>query len=411
MSVISEATLDRYADLVLRVGLGLQAGQPLLVRTNIAGAPFARRVADVAYRSGSGLVSVLYTDSEVGRSRLRHARDEALTTYPAWQAYALNETIPSGTAVLSIIADDPDAYADEDPHRIAQTLKAAREELQPFYDGLGRDATNWCIVAMPVPEWASKVFPDEPIESAEGKLWDAVLASVRLDRDDPLAAWQEHIDALEARARHLNERAYRELHYRGPGTDLRIGLARDHVWAGPQSESASGARFVANLPTEEVFTAPHREHAEGTVRATRPLSHGGKVIDGFWLRFADGRVVEAGADVGEDTLHEILDVDEGARRLGEVALVEASSPIAQTGLLFYDTLFDENASCHFALGRAYRFNIRNGSNMTAEEAEAHGANPSLTHVDFMVGSGDLDVDGVRQDGTTEPVMRAGSFAF
>lgn len=411
MSTVRNETLDRYADLALRVGLGLQAGQPLLVRSSIAGAPLAQRVASQAYRLGSGNVSVLYSDAEVSRARLRHARDEALEAYPAWQAYALNEAIPSGTAVLSISAEDPDAFADEDPHRIAVTQNAARRHLKPFYEGVSRSATNWCIVRLPVPEWAEKVFPDDAPAEAEQKLWDAVLSAVRLDRDDPVVAWQKHVELLDVRARHLTDRAFRELRYRGPGTDLRVGLADDHVWTGARSTAATGAEFVANLPTEEVFTSPHRDRVEGTVRATRPLSYGGKIIDGFWLRFADGAVVEAGAERGEEVLHELLDTDDGARRLGEVALVPASSPIAKTGLLFFDTLFDENASSHFALGRAYRFTIRNGESMTAEEAAERGVNDSLAHVDFMVGSSEIDIDGVHADGTAEPVMRAGEFAF
>lgn len=411
MPVISEAAIDRYAELVLRVGLGLLPGQPLLVRSSLAGAPLARSVVAQAYQLGSGDVSVLYTDSEVGRARLQHARDEVLEDYPSWQAHAMNETVPSGTAVLSIVAVDPDVYADEDSHRIGITQNAARRHLRPFYEGIGREAMNWCVVAMPVPEWAAKVFPEDAVDVAEKKLWDAVLASVRLDRDDPVAAWQKHIETLVARARHLNDRAYRELRYRGPGTELRIGLADDCVWTSAPSKAATGAEFVANLPTEEVFTAPHRDRAEGTVRATRPLSHGGKLIDGFWLRFRDGVVVEAGAERGEEILHEILDTDDGARRLGEVALVAASSPISQTGLLFFDTLYDENAASHFALGRAYRFTIRNGGSMTAEEAASHGANDSLRHVDFMVGSADIDVDGMLANGTAEPVMRQGEFVF
>lgn len=409
MDFIDDATLDRYADLALQVGLGLLPGQPLLIRTPIDGAPLARRVVERAYRQGSGQASVLYTDPEVTRAELRHARDEVLEDFPAWKALAINDTIPSGAAVLSITATEPDVFADEDPHRLSIQKNTARKHLKPFYEGIGGHGTNWCIVGMPVPAWAEKVFPDDPADEALRKLWDSVLASVRVDQEDPVAAWQRHLDALEARAAALDEHAFDALRFRGPGTDLRLGLADEHVWQGARSLAATGARFVANLPTEEIFTAPHRDRVDGTVRATKPLSYAGKVIDDFSLRFEGGKVVEATAGRGEEILHELLDTDEGARRLGEVALVSASGPLAEQGHLYFNTLYDENAASHVALGRAYRFTIRNGASMTADEVARRGANDSLTHVDFMIGSPELDVDGVRGDGESVPVMRAGEF--
>jgi aminopeptidase len=411
MDFVDDASLDRYADLALQVGLGLLPDQPLLIRTSIEGAPLARRVARRAYQQGSGKVSVLYADSEVTRAELRHARDEVLRDYPAWKALAINDTMPSGTAVLSITAADPDVFADEEPHRVSMQQNAARSHLKPFYEGIGGHGTNWCIVGMPVPAWAEKVFPDESSDEALRKLWGSVLASVRVDHDDPVAAWTRHIDELEALAASLDDHRFEALHFRGPGTDLRLGLADEHVWNGASSKAATGATFVANLPTEEIFTAPHRDRVDGIVRATKPLSYAGKIIDGFSLRFEGGKVVEARAERGEDILHELLDTDEGARRLGEVALVSASGPIAKRNHLFFDTLYDENAASHVALGRAYRFTVRNGASMTVEEVAKHGANDSLTHVDFMIGSPELDVDGVRGAGDTVPVMRAGEFVL
>lgn len=411
MNIADTATLNRYADLALQVGLGLLPGQPLQIRTTVEGAPLARRVAERAYRQGSGQVSVLYSDSEVTRAELRHARDEVLEDYPTWKAVAANDAAPSGTAVLSITATDPDVYAEEDPNRLAKIQKTARRHLKPFYEGIGGHATNWCIVGMPVPAWAKKVFPNDTEDEALRKLWDAVLASVRVDQDDPVAAWERHLGMLEARAAALNDFRFDALQFRGPGTDLRLGLADEHLWGGARSLAATGATFVANLPTEEIFTAPHRDRVDGTVRASKPLSYAGKIIDDIWLRFEDGAVVEAMAGQGEEVLHELLETDEGARHLGEVALVSANGPIAKRDHLFFNTLYDENAASHLALGRALRFTVRNGSSMTAEEVGKLGANDSLTHVDFMIGSSELDVDGMHADGSTVAVMREGEFVI
>ena len=405
----SKQDLDRYADLALRVGLDLQPGQPLVIRSPLEAAPLVRSLAERAYGLGSGIVSVIYADSGVARARLRHGADSTLDDYPHWQAHALNEAAAEGAAVLTVLAEDPDAYAEEDALRVARAQKAARKRLVPYYQGIGRTALNWCLVGYPSPAWARKVFPDDP--EAEVKLWRAMRRAVRLDRADPVAAWRAHIDALRARAAHLNERGFHALRFQGLGTDLRVGLANDHVWAGPTSVAPSGAAFVANMPTEEVFTAPHRERVDGTVRASRPLAHAGQVIDGFWLRFADGAVVEAGAEQGADLLHEILETDAGARRLGEVALVEASNPVAQAGMLYYETLYDENAASHVALGRAYAFTVRDGAGLDAAGLTERGVNDSLTHVDFMLGSPDVDVDGEHEDGRVEPIIRGGAFVI
>ena len=405
----SKRDLDHYADLALQIGLDLQPGQPLVIRSPLEAAPLVRSVAERAYRMGSGIVSVIYADSEVGRARLRHGADAALDDYPHWHAHALNEAATEGAAVLTVLAEDPDVYAEEDAVRVARAQTAARQRLAPFYQGIGRTALNWCLVGYPSPAWAAKVYPDD--SEADVKLWNAMRRAVRLDREDPVAAWRAHIGALKARADHLNGRAFRALRFVGSGTDLRVGLADGHVWAGPTAVAPSGAAFIANMPTEEVFTAPHRQHVDGMVRATRPLSHAGKVIDGFWLRFADGAVVEAGARQGEDVLHEILETDAGARRLGEVALVEASNPVARAGVLYYETLYDENAASHFALGRAYAFTVRDGANLDAPSLAERGVNDSLSHVDFMIGSPDVDVDGEHEDGRREPIMRRGAFVI
>ena len=406
-----ERLLDRYADLALDVGVGLRPGQRVLLRSDIAAAPLARRIAAAAYRAGSPFVDVRWSDAEVTRERFLHAPDGSFEELPTGRARAFEAMAARGDALVTIHAPDPDLLAAADPERVATARAANGRAMRPFSRYLMSDRVPWTVLAAPTAPWATKVFPDADPETATARLWDAVLAAVRLDRDDPVGAWNAHIDALEARARHLDACRFASLRYRGPGTDLTVGLADGHVWKGGASHAESGARFVANLPTEEVFTAPHRERVDGTVRASLPLAYGGRTIEGFELTFEAGRVVAARAERGGDVLDRLLDTDEGARRLGEVALVSADSPIRASGLLFYDTLFDENAASHLALGEAYRFCAEDGPSLSDEAAAGRGLNDSVLHVDFMIGGPDVDVDGVHADGATEPVMRAGRFVI
>lgn len=283
--------------------------------------------------------------------------------------------------------------------------------MKPVGDLVMKDAVNWCVVAVATPAWADKVFPDAPEGERVELLWDAIFKAVRADQDDAVENWQTHLSELEVRRTYLNERRYRALHYRAPGTDLLLGLADGHIWRGGASQNDAGTTFVANLPTEEVFSAPHRTRVEGTVASSKPLSYSGQLIEDFSLTFKEGRVVEVKAAQGQDALERLLATDDGATRLGEVALVPHSSPISQSGLLFYNTLFDENAASHLALGRAYRFCAEGGTTMSDAEAEAAGLNDSLAHVDFMIGSAEMEIAGVRDDGAEEPVMHAGEWAF
>ena len=316
-----------------------------------------------------------------------------------------------GDAIVSIDAADPELLAEADPQRVATSRAATQRAMKPFSRILMADGAPWTIVAVPTPAWAAKVFPDEDAATATERLWRAIFAATRLDRDDPVAAWREHLTALEGRARALNARRYRALRFRGPGTDLTVGLADGHVWKGGLSTTGEGQDFVANLPTEEVFTAPHRERVDGTVRAAVPLAYGGRLIDRFTLRFEAGRVVDAHAETGQEVLDRLLATDDGARSLGEVALVSVDSPIHRSGLLFYNTLFDENAASHVALGEAYRFSVEGGTRMSDDEASAAGLNDSLAHVDFMIGTPETDVDGVGAEGDAEAVMRSGRFVL
>jgi aminopeptidase len=283
--------------------------------------------------------------------------------------------------------------------------------LKPFSKRISGKEINWSIIAAPVPAWARKVFPDQGEDEAVASLWEAIFRICRADRPDPVAAWNEHLDTLKRRRAYLNGKRYARLHYRAPGTDLTLGMPEGQVWLGGTSHTPGDVAFVANMPTEEVFSAPHRLEAEGTVAATKPLSYAGSLIDGFRLRFEGGKVVEASAEKSEQVLKHLLNTDEGATRLGEVALVPHSSPISASGLLFYNTLYDENASCHLALGRAYTICIEGGEKLSEEDFQAAGGNDSLTHVDFMIGSDAMDIDGITVAGDAEPIMRAGEWAF
>ena len=403
--------LSNYADLIAAVGLNLQAGQQLMATAPLEASPLLARVAAAAYKRGVRYVHPLYSDDAVTLARFTHAPKDSFDYYPEWLARGMLELLSQNGARLSVTGNDPDLLKGQDGDAIAASQRAAQTALKPFMSLVMNDAVNWCVVAVATPAWANKVFPDAPEVERVGLLWDAVFKAVRADRADAVANWQGHLAELEARRAHLNARRYTALHYTAPGTDLMLGLADHHVWKGGASQNQAGTTFVPNLPTEEVFTAPHRARVEGTVRSSKPLSYGGQLIDDFSLTFREGRVVGVEAAQGKDALERLLATDEGATRLGEVALVPHSSPISQSGLLFYNTLFDENAASHLALGRAYRFCAEGGTTMSDDEALSVGLNDSLTHVDFMIGSGEMEISGVLEDGREEPVMRSGEWAF
>jgi aminopeptidase len=405
-----ERRLDTYAELLVKVGVNVQPGQKLIVRTSTAAVQLTRKVVELAYLAGSPYVEVMWADDGVTRARFAHAPEGSFSIIPQYRAEALNELAAEGAASLSIVAADPTMLAGTDPRRYAAYMAAWRPTIKPFTDLSMSDSIAWCVAAAASPAWAQRAYPDLDEHEAVEKLWNAIFAATRVDSPDPVAAWREHAGVLGVAKDNLNSRRYSALRFTGPGTDLTVGLADGHVWDGGSSLNAAGTAFMANMPTEEVFTAPHRAKVDGVVRATKPLSYNGAMIDGFWLRFENGRVVEAHADVGQAALDSILDTDEGSRRLGEVALVPVSSPIEKAGVLFYETLFDENAACHIALGRPYTTTVSGSRDMSPSEQEAVGMNSSLSHVDFMIGSAEVDVDGVLADGTTEPVMRRGEWA-
>jgi aminopeptidase len=354
-------------------------------------------------------VEALWGDEALQLVRFANAPRDSFGEFSAWLPDALAAHVAAGHAVLSIYANDPDALKDQPADLIGSVQRAVATRVRAFREQISRNQTNWSVIAAPSRAWAAKMFPDLPSDEQQARLWDAIVRMCRLDQGDPVAAWQTHLDALAARRDALNRRRYFALRYRSPGTDLTIGLPERHVWVSGQSLSASGILFAPNLPTEEVFTMPHRDRVDGIVRASKPLSYGGTLIDDFWLKFEGGRIVSFEARTGESVLRQLVETDEGAARLGEIALVPHRSPISQSGLLFYNTLFDENAASHVALGSAYKFTMAGGETMDEEAFEHAGGNRSAVHVDFMLGSGELDIDGVLQDGSSEPLMRGGDW--
>jgi aminopeptidase len=372
-------------------------------------APLVRQVAASAYRAGAQLVEAAWGDEPLQLVRFKNAPRDSFDQYSSWFPKALVEHVEAGHAVLSIYANDPDHLKEQPQELIGALQLATARSVRPFRELISRNQTNWTVIAAADSGWAAKVFPQLPPAEQVSRLWDTILRLCRLDRPDPIAAWRSHLDALAERRNFLNGKRYEALKYRGPGTDLTLGLPVGHVWVSGQSESRSGILFAANLPTEEVFTIAHKDRVDGIVRATKPLSYGSTLIEDFTLRFVQGRVTDVKAARGERMLRQLIETDEGGAHLGEVALVPHSSPIAQSGLLFYNTLFDENAASHVALGSAYRFTLEGGEEMTNEEFEHAGGNRSAVHSDFMIGSAELDVDGVHADGTAEPLMRGGEW--
>jgi aminopeptidase len=403
-----DRSLGAYAALIVKIGLNLQPGQRLLVRAPLEAAPLVRHVTAQAYDNGARLVEVLWSDPQLLLERYRHAPSDSFAEISQWPVAAGLEYAENGHAFLSITGVDPELLKDVAPEALAATRRAEGAAMLPVSRLISADAVNWCVVGYATPGWAARVFPELPPAEQQKQLWDAIFRTVRLDATDPLAAWQAHSDQLLERTAYLNEKQFSALRFIGPGTDLTIGLPANHHWIGGGAPTALGFSNVANLPTEEVFTAPHRKRVDGTVRATMPLNYGGNLIENFSLTFKEGRVVAFSAEKGEELLRTHLETDEGATRMGEVALVPHSSPIAQTGLLFLNTLYDENAASHVALGRAYQNCIAGCEGMDEASFAEMGGNSSVTHLDFMIGSAEIDVDGLMGD-RAEPLMRAGEW--
>jgi aminopeptidase len=401
--------LDRLAEVAVRAGLGLAPGQELVMTATLDAIPLARRITEHAYKAGASLVTTLLTDEQSALLRYRYGSNASFDAAPSWLYEGMAQAFRSGAARLAIAGNDPSLLSKEDPEKVSRANRATSKAYRPAMELITRHEINWTIVACATPAWAAAVFPDLPRDQALARLWKAIFAASRADQPDPVAAWKVHDANLHARAARLNEKRFSALHFRGPGTDLRVGLADDHLWLGGGTTAGNGRYCIPNMPTEEVFTTPHKDRVEGRVTSTKPLSHQGTMIEEISVRFQGGRIVEARAARGSEVLQRMIETDEGARRLGEVALVPHSSPIASSGLLFLNTLFDENAASHIALGQAYSTCLKDGDRLTKEQLAARGANVSLIHVDWMIGSNGIDVDGVSATGNLEPLMRAGEW--
>ncbi|BCH34228.1 aminopeptidase [Mesorhizobium sp. L-8-10] len=406
---IDPVKLDRLAEVAVKVGLQLQQGQDLVLTGPVAALPLVRRIAEHAYKAGAGLVVPFFADEELTLARYRFGADASFDRASGWLYEGMAKAFDGGAARLAIAGDNPMLLSGEDPAKVARANKANSMAYQPALEKIAGFDINWNIVAYPNPSWAKQVFPDDEEDVAVAKLADAIFAASRVDVDDPVAAWKEHNAALARRTAWLNGKAFHALHFSGPGTDLTVGLADGHEWHGGASTAKNGITCNPNIPTEEVFTTPHALRVEGHVTSTKPLSHQGTLIEGIAVRFEGGRIVASRATRGEEVLNKVLDTDEGARRLGEVALVPHSSPISKSGLLFFNTLFDENASSHIALGQCYSKCFIDGASLSPDEIAARGGNKSFIHIDWMIGSGQVDVDGLHKDGRREPVMRKGEW--
>jgi aminopeptidase len=396
-----DAQLEQYARLTLEVGVGLQPGQRMLLSADVGAVTFVRELVDQAYKMGAKYVSVYWQDEQIRRSRLLNASKESLSEIHDWQAQVLNETAAADDAVLAIFSQDP------------QLLEGIDGDLDSrtglFWERLGSNKFNWTVVPYPTQAWADRVFPNDP--KALEKFSKAMMQAVLLDQTDPATAWRAHCETLRKRREYLNAKHYSALRYRAPGTNLELGLADDHVWRGGDTVAPNGAVYVADIPTFEVFTAPHRDRVNGTVRGTKPRSFMGTLCEDWSLEFKDGRIVNANARVGLEALQKYLEMDEGTNYLGEVALVASGSPVDETGVVFRMALLDENAASHIAIGFAYRGTIQGGDELSNEEFMAKGGNLSNGHADVMIGSDEMDVDGVFADGSSEPLMRKGQFVF
>ena len=413
----SQDSLQKYAELVVRVGLNLHAGQRLVINSPttrgvlLHNAPLVREVAKAAYRAGASYVDVLWGDEALLKIRVQEAPRDSFDQFSDWQIKAITEMYEHNGAHLTIRSNNPDLMNGEDQEIVGQIQKVYLQKYAEFSELIGKNLINWLVIAAAGPVWATRVFPDLEPEEAEKKLWEAIFSITRVDQPDPIAAWEEHVKELRSRSEYLNAKQYAALHYAAPGTDLTVGLPPGHFWNSAGSTAQNGIFYIANMPTEEIFTLPHREQINGYVSASMPLSYMGSLMEGFSLTFENGHVVKATAKRNEAVLQKLVNADEGSSSLGEVALVPHSSPIAQSGLLFYDPLIDENAASHLALGRAYKFTLKGAENLSDEEFKERGGNVSMVHVDFMIGSGKMDIDGLRADGATEPVMRQGEWAF
>ena len=406
----SRHQLRTYAEVAVMVGLGLEPRDRVLMEIPVALSDFAHDLVDVAYQGGAEDVEVLWLDDELERSRFINGGDAAAETVSG-RSRLLAHAFESGVSYLRVLAQDPAAMAGIDPDLVGRFTKVNSEVVFAARAGQFADEEPWTVIAAPVPDWTRSVFTDVDLEEATERLWSAILRACRIDQADPVAAWWTHLDDLVARRRHLTNRSYTALRYRGPGTDLEVGLIDNGIWQGGGAMTSSGRRFCPNIPTEEVYTSPHRSKANGRIAATKPLSYFGSMITDFWFELNEGEVVESGAGSGSEVLDRILATDDGSSRFGETAMVPQSGAVAAESLIWNNMLYDENDACHIALGESFPTCIEGGADKSPDERAAAGLNKSAIHVDFVVGSPQVNVYGVTADGTEEPIITGGEWGF
>ncbi|USG64771.1 aminopeptidase [Brevibacillus ruminantium] len=406
-----ETMLDRYASLAVKIGVNLQPGQTLFITASLTSADLVRKIARKAYEAGAKEVHMEWRDDELTRMKYDLAPDEAFEEYPLWKANGMETMAENGAAFLTILDSDPNLLKGVPSARLSAAKKSAGKALFKFRSYMMSNQVSWSVISASSPAWAAMVFPELPEEERVDALWHAIFRATRADQEDPVQAWSEHQKQLSEKVDYLNQKQYHSLHYQAPGTDLTIELPERHIWIGGGDKNAKGVPFMANMPTEEVFTAPLKTGVSGVVRSTKPLSYNGNLIENFSLTFEQGRIIDFSAEEGYEVLKHLIEMDEGSHYLGEVALVPHQSPISQSNMIFFETLFDENASNHLAIGNAYPVSVEGGSSLSPEEMEKRGLNTSLTHVDFMIGSGEMNIDGITADGTREPLFRSGNWAF
>ena len=406
---INENKIDKLANLAVKRGVGLQKGQNLLITAPIESLALVRKIAEHAYKEGASIVTPLFTDSEITLSRFKYAPDESFDSATDWLFNGMGEAFDNNTARMAIAGDDPMLLSQMDPDKVSRANKAMAKAYKPARERITEFKINWNIVSWPGSAWASRVFPELPLDEAIVKLADAIFDASRASVDDPIQAWDDHNEKLRMKTNWLNEKNFAALQYNGPNTNLRVGLADEHEWMGGASKAQNGIICNPNIPSEEVFTTPHAYKVDGTVTSTKPLSYQGTLIDNIKVTFKDGKIIEANASKGEEVLQKVLKSDEGASRIGEVALVPHSSPISQSGIIFYNTLFDENAASHIALGQCYSKCFKGELDLSKEEISKRGGNSSMIHIDWMIGSNEIDVDGIDQSGNSVPIFRQGEW--
>lgn len=407
-----ERQIDKYVELVIQKGINIQKGQILVISSPVEVYDFTRKLVKQAYELGASEVVVHWNDEVVGKYKYVYGAEDIFDTFPEWQKESMEYYRKKGAAFLSVYATDPDILKEVDKTRVARFQKAKSLALKEYYENVMGNSNQWCVISVPTQAWAKRVFPELSTEVAISEMWKLILKIVRADKENPILEWENHLNTLKARMDYLNKKRFAKLVYKNSlGTNLEIGLPEGHKWISGGEKSKAGVEFVANIPTEEIFTMPHREKVNGIVVSSKPLIYGGSVIDKFTLTFKDGEVINYSAEVGEEILGKLLSMDENSKYLGEVALVEYDSPISKSERVFYNTLFDENASCHLAFGGAYPVCLENSEGQSEEELKERGMNNSLTHEDFMIGTEDMEIVGIDSEGRETTIMKNGNFVF